>query len=262
MCGIFGFVIREPLSMTKVFQILYKLENSSHPGLDQEVGGYGAGVAVLLNDGDIISEKVGQSVDSPVLTLEKSWKNGVKKASVVISHVRNPSQEFMNTVKYKEAAQPFVEHFDPGLTIVSAHNGHVDNYAELKARLKNHVFESQKVGLVDSEIVPHYFGELLNETTDSDEAVFSLLSNLKGSSTAALLQVDEENALVHLIHRGRTNGLTVWTNEKSEVIFSSRPKPVTQELEAILSKHNFRTKASLNWHENAVLKLSFPATFQ
>ena len=262
MCGIFGFILLEPLSMTKVFQVLAKLENSTHPGLDQKVGGYGAGVAVLLGDGNVISEKVGQTSDSPVLNLEKSWNKGVKKASVLLGHVRYPSQEFMKTAKFKEAAQPFVEHFNPGLTIVSSHNGHVDNYAELKSHLKNHVFETQKVGFVDSEIVPHYFGELLNETTDSDEAVMALLSNLKGSSTAALLQVDEENALVHLIHRGRTNGLTVWTNEKGEVIFSSRPEPVLSELESMLAKRNFKIKASINWHENAALKLSFPATLQ
>jgi glucosamine 6-phosphate synthetase-like amidotransferase/phosphosugar isomerase protein len=262
MCGIFGFIIREPVFMTQVFQALYKLENSIHPGLDQKVGGYGAGVAVLLGDGDVISEKVGQTTNSPVLNLEKSWNNGVEKASVLLGHVRYPSQEFMNTAKFKEAAQPFVEHFDPKLTIVSSHNGHIDNYAELKSHLKNHVFDTYKIGLVDSEIVPHYFGELLNETTDSDEAAMTLLSNLKGSSTAAILQVDEENAILQIIHKGRTNGVTVWANEKSEVIFSSRPEPVLSVFDSILVKRNFKIKASINWHENALLKLSFSAAFQ
>ena len=262
MCGIFGFIFRKPLSMTEVFQVLKKLETSQYPGEIEPVGGYGAGVAVMLNDGDVIAQKVGKGAGSPVTNLAALMKGKLTGASVLIGHVRFPSEEFMATAKFSEAAQPFVENFEKDLTIVSAHNGKVQNYVELKEKLKTHVFESEKVGLIDSEIIPHYFGEILNEMEDVDDAVYTLMSALKGSNTEALLQIDEENALVHLIHKGKTKGLTVWTNEKEEMIFCSRPEPVLEELKTLLEKGKFATKASIKWKEDAVLKLSFPAVFQ
>jgi glucosamine 6-phosphate synthetase-like amidotransferase/phosphosugar isomerase protein len=139
MCGIFGFVIKKPLSMTKVFRVLQKLEVSQYPGEPRPVCGYGAGVAVLLDDGSILSEKVGKVADSPAGLLADMMRTKLAEASVLIGHVRFPSSEFMDTAKFKEAAQPYVEHFEPELTIFSAHNGRVENYMELKKKLNAHV---------------------------------------------------------------------------------------------------------------------------
>jgi glucosamine 6-phosphate synthetase-like amidotransferase/phosphosugar isomerase protein len=159
MCGIFGFILRKPQSMNKVFQVLKRLETSQYPDESEPVGGYGAGVAVMLSDGNILSDKVGKvDAASPVAELEKLVKGKLGNASVLLGHVRFPSTELMNTVKYKEAAQPYVEHFETDLTVASVHNGKVLNCAALKARLKTHVFESEKVGFVDSEVIPHFFG--------------------------------------------------------------------------------------------------------
>jgi len=262
MCGIFGFILKKPLSMKKVFDILKRLESSRYLDEEQPVGGYGAGVAVMLPDGDIISEKVGKSAGSPVAQLADLMKPGLKNAQVLIGHVRFPSPQNMGTVRYKEAAQPYVEHFEPQLTIVSSHNGNVENYKELKSQLKTHVFESEKVGLIDSEVIPHYFGEMINELESTDDAVYNLLCALKGSSAAALLQVDEENAFIHLIHKGKARGLIVWTNESGEMIFCSRREPVEAELKERLAVGLFKEKIIINWKEEAGLKLSFPVIFQ
>ena len=182
--------------------------------------------------------------------------------SVLIGHVRYPSEEFMGTVKFKEATQPYVEHFEKELTIVSSHNGKVENYKELKERLKGHVFESANAGFVDSEIIPHYFSELINETENTDEALYRLFCTLQGSNSIGMLHVDEENAFLHLIHKGKTRGLTVWSNEKGEVIFCSRTEPVMEEFERLLARDKFKEKASIKWREDAGLKLSFPITFE
>ncbi len=262
MCGIFGFILKKPLSMNKVFQTLKKLESSQYPDEEQPVGGFGAGIAVMLSDGNIISEKIGRNTDSPASQLAEIMKPKLKGAQVLIGHVRLPSSDLMGTVKYKEAAQPYVENFEPKLTIVSAHNGKVENFKELKAKIKGHVFESEEVGFVDSEVIPHYFGELLNELESSDAAAYELLSSLKGSGAIALLQVDEENALLHLVHKGKTRGLTIWINEKKEVIFCSRREPVEEELKSLLAIGNFREKARIDWNEDAGLKLSFPVIFE
>jgi glucosamine 6-phosphate synthetase-like amidotransferase/phosphosugar isomerase protein len=125
-----------------------------------------------------------------------------------------------------------------------------------------HVFESGKVGLLDSEIIPHYFGEILNEAEDVDEAVYELLCTLKGSNSVTMLHVDDENAFLHLVHKGKTRGLTVWANEKNEVIFCSRPEPVVEELKEVLVRGKFKEKASIKWLEDAALKPSFPIAFE
>ena len=272
LCGIFGFIMRKPVPLSKVFSILEKLEVAQYSNEDKPLGGYGAGIAVMLPDGDIISEKVGKTVDSPAKQLEQIFKNekfmGTKleHGSVLLWHVRNPTSEFMKNTAFKEAAQPYVEHFQretnpvsPGdsYAVVSAHNGYVKNYLELKKKLSAHVFESEKVGLVDSEVIPHYFGEILNEARNVDDALYRLLSDLQGSNFAALLLVDKEDAFIHLIHKGKTRGLTVWANDKDEVIFCSRPEPVEEELQTALTKGKFKQKVGIKWQEDAGLKMSF-----
>jgi glucosamine 6-phosphate synthetase-like amidotransferase/phosphosugar isomerase protein len=260
MCGIFGFVLKKPLSMNKVFAVLEKLEISQYPGEKLPVGGYGAGIAVMLDDGGVISEKVGKNADSPAGQLAQIMKPRISQARVLIGHVRHPSLEFMDTVKFKEAAQPYVENFEPELTIVSAHNGRVENYMVLKAKLKAHVFESEKIRLIDSEVIPHYFGALLNETEDASQAAHKLLDSLKGKTVGsiALLQLDSENQILHLLHKGWSRGLTIWANDKGEVIFCTRPEPVLEELKETLDRGNFKEKAVIKPREEAEINLSFP----
>ncbi len=261
MCGIFGFIMKKPVPLPLVFKTLQKLEASQYPNEPRPVGGYGAGIAALLNDGSVLSDKVGKTADSPAAHLAEIMKPKLSEASVLIGHVRFPGWEFMKSAPYKEAAQPYIEHFEPALTIVSAHNGRVQNVKDLAGRLKGHVFESEKVGVIDSEIIPHYFSELINETQDTDAALYRLFCDLQGSNALAMFQIDDENAFLHLIHRGATRGLTVWANEKDEVIFCSRPEPVMEEFERILLRDKFKEKISIKWREDAGLKLSFPINF-
>jgi len=259
MCGIFGFVMKQSLPMDKVFSVFEKLEVSQYPQESLSVGGYGAGVAVLLDDGSIVFEKVGKVAGSPAAHLAEIMKTKIHEAKVLIGHVRMPSPEFMDTAEFRETAQPYVGQFEAELTIASVHNGKVENYKELRERLGEHVFESEKVGLIDSEIIPHYFVEILNKTEDVDEAVYALFCALKGSNAIAMLHVDEENAFLHLVHKGRkTRGLTVWTNERNEVIFCSRKEPSMEEFKEILGRGKFKEKISIQYREDAGLKLSFP----
>jgi hypothetical protein len=55
------FYAEKPFSMTKVLKVLQKLEASKYPDEKLPVGGYGAGVAVLLEDGGMFSEKTGKN---------------------------------------------------------------------------------------------------------------------------------------------------------------------------------------------------------
>jgi glucosamine 6-phosphate synthetase-like amidotransferase/phosphosugar isomerase protein len=267
MCGIFGFILKNSLSMTKVFDVLKDLEVNQYPSEEQPLGGYGAGIAVMLPDGNVISEKVGKNSDSPANALESLIKNKkymnakLTKANVLLGHVRFPSPENMKNMAAKENAQPYIGHFKPELTIVSVHNGKVQNHPELRDKLKAHTFESDHIGFNDSEIIPHYFAEVFSEQEDSDMAAYSTIEALAGSNAAALLQIDNENAVLHLIYKGKARGLIVWTNNEGEVIFSSRPEPIEKHLKPLLTKNKFKEKAIIKWQENAGLKLSFPAIF-
>jgi glucosamine 6-phosphate synthetase-like amidotransferase/phosphosugar isomerase protein len=181
----------------------------------------------------------------------------VKKASVLLGHVRMPSPEFMKTAKFKETAQPYVVEREPDLTVVSVHNGKMENYREIRKKLgADHVFESEKFELIDSEVVPHFFEDVLSEKRDVNQALYDFFCSIKGSNAVAILQVEEENSYIHLVHKGKTRGLTVWTNEKNELVFCSRKAPLIEEFNNVLTRGKFREKICIPYHEDVGLVLS------
>jgi len=255
MCGIFGLSLQKPVSMGTVLRVLQKLETNQLPEEPTPVGGYGAGVAVLLDDGNILVEKVGKEGKSPVQRLSSIVD--VKKASILLGHVRMPSPEFISTANFKETAQPYVVERDPKVTVASVHNGKMENYWEIRAELgKDHVFESEKHELIDSEVIPHYFEEILSEKEDISQALYQYFCSLGGSNAVAILQLGEEDSFIHLIHKGKTRGLIVWTNAKNELIFCSRKAPVIEEFDEILTKNEFREKVFIGRHEDMGLIFS------
>jgi glutamine phosphoribosylpyrophosphate amidotransferase len=256
MCGVFGFALRKNLSRAKVFAVLEKLEVHKYPQEPRPVGGYGAGVAYLKDDGSVALEKVGSVADSPAKYLSKIVRmNG---ASVLIGHVRMPSPEFMRSAKFKETAQPFLAKCDSDLTVVSSHNGKVANYEAIRKRLdSSHLLESESVELIDSEVIPHLFEDLLRQKQTANDAVTSLFSDIEGSNTISLLQVEKERALLHIVHKGKTRGLTVWTNRQHEVVFSSRKEPILNELKEIFEHGEFLETISIPCHKDGSVKTSF-----
>jgi glucosamine 6-phosphate synthetase-like amidotransferase/phosphosugar isomerase protein len=257
MCGIFGFALKKSLSIDKAFRVLEKLEVHQYPDEPTPVGGYGAGVGLLLEDGNVLVEKVGKVAHSPVKKLTEMVT--VKKASVVIGHVRMPSPEFMKTAEFRETAQPYVVEREPELTVLSVHNGKVENYMDIRKMLGSaHVFESERFGLIDSEVIPHFFEETLSEREDVPESLYSFFCALQGSGAIAMLQLSEENSFLHLLHKGKTRGLTVWTNEKNEVVFCSRREVLLTELRSMLSRGMFKEKVLIRYREEAGLVLSYP----
>jgi glucosamine 6-phosphate synthetase-like amidotransferase/phosphosugar isomerase protein len=261
VCGIFGFMLKKPVPMTRVFRVLERLEVSQYDNEQKPVGGYGAGLAVLLDDGDLVFDKVGKVSDFPARSLADLIRaKGLVEASVLVAHVRYPSPEFMSTASLRESAQPYVAQSDPALTVVSVHNGKVENYLELRKHLEpDHVLESEKSMLIDSEIIPHYFVEILKETEDVNEALDRLFGVLRGKKNAlGLLHIDEENTYIHLLHKGESRGLAVWTNSQDEMIFCSRTEPLIESFGDILKIQQFHMKIHVKNQENTDLRLTFP----
>jgi hypothetical protein len=103
---------------------------------------------------------------------------------------------------------------------------------------------------------------LLKEKAETDDALDTLFPALEGSNALSLLQITEEHLFLHFIHKGKTRGLTIWTNEQNEVIFCSRKEPLTEEFGSILAQGKFREKVSISYREDVSLKLSFPLAFR
>ncbi len=256
VCGIFGFALNKPMSIVKVFRLLEKLEVHQYPQEPRPVGGFGTGLAILRSDNSIIFEKTGKTSEiSPTKLLANIFS--VHEASVLIGHVRMPSPEFMTTARFKETAQPYIVKQDK-LTVVSVHNGKVENYRELRAKLgRDHVFESDKVELIDSEVIPHLFIALLNQKAEVNEALKTLSFALGGSNAIGMLQVTDGDAYLHFIHQGKTRGLSIWTNEQDELIFCSRKEPLVAEFGQILSAGEYEEIISISWNEERNLHASF-----
>jgi len=256
MCGIFGFALRQAVSTEKVFNVLQRLEAHQLPTEPRPVGGYGAGIAFAKEDGKVSLVKTGKTSDSPVECLRRIVEPS--SVSVLLGHVRMPSPEFMATARFKEAAQPYVAKCLPGSTVVSVHNGKVENYLQMKSKLGSHVFESQQSTLIDSEVIPHYFEILLAETRHPIQARDALYSSLQGSNTAAVMQIGETAAFLHLFHKGKTRGLNVWSNEEGELVFSSRKEPLILEFGDVLTEKRFKERAEILCQQEAELVLTFP----
>ena len=249
-CGIFGFVLNKPLPMARVFRVLEKLEVHQYANEPLPLGGYGAGVALLLENGTLLDEKIGKVEGSPAHALADIMN--ADKASVLIGHVRMPSPEFMKTAQHKETAQPYVVGKEPALTVASVHNGKIENYKELRKRLDGgHVFESEKYELVDSEVIPHFFEETLFEHGEMKEALYSFFCDIQGSGAIAMLQLGTRLGFLHLLHKGKTRGLNVWTNNSNEVIFCTREEVLLDELGSLLEANKFGKRLSIGYHEEA-----------
>ena len=258
MCGIFGFALREPVALSEVFAVLQRLEVHQYPGELRPVGGFGAGVAVLADDGQIALEKVGKIGNSPARSLSETVRFG--GARVLFGHVRMPSPEFLGSAGFRETAQPYVVR-QGDVTVVSVHNGKVENYKKLRENLgESRVLESERrAELIDSEVVPHLFAQLLRENATVDEALDRFFSSLEGNNTVGLLQVTSSgDAFLHFVHKGRTRGFRVWINHDGELVFCSRREPLTEYFVDLLKKGDFTERVSIGWQEPAETKLSFP----
>ncbi|MGQ9531128.1 MAG: class II glutamine amidotransferase [Candidatus Bathycorpusculaceae bacterium] len=161
----------------------------------------------------------------------------------------------METANFKETEQPYVTQCLADSTIISAHNGNVTNYKTIREKLgAKHIFESEKIELIDSEVIPHLFEEILIEKANPKEALEALFQNLEGSNTLSLLQIEANRLLLHFVHKGKTRGLTIWKNDDGEVVFYSRKEPLMEEFSDVLGEGKFKEQVSIPYGEEVDLK--------
>ncbi|MEM2102579.1 MAG: hypothetical protein QXM22_03595, partial [Candidatus Bathyarchaeia archaeon] len=247
--------LSKPLEVSLAVKVLMLLEAHQYSNEKFPVGGHGAGAYFVDSDEREVFVKVGKTNGSPARALSERILERKPRTKLFISHVRWASPIFQNTIALKECTQPYIAECNGDLKIISVHNGFMENYKEILTTLQlKHKFESVKTGtLIDSEVLPHFFEEMMKNKMDTAMAansVSNILKNQKGNTVSMLLSRKNkvENRLI-FIHHGKTRGITIWTNPDCEVIFSSRKTPVRQVLNEFLKTHRFKEKISVAWKE-------------
>lgn len=242
--------------MTKVLELLQRLERHQFAGEKNPVGGHGAGVSFLDETGKMIVFKVGKTNDSPSKDLSKIREVTQAESKIVLGHVRWASDDFEKTVEYSEATQPYKVQCLSTSEIVCAHNGKVRNSEKIREGLsKEHCFESEEAAklanskIVDSEVIPHLFEEKLKQHHDGIVARKDIFGQLKGSNTVVLLYSTKNKRFLHILHKGQTRGIHVWKNDKGEIILCSREEPLLQVFGDLIEEGNFDKVLSIMWKE-------------
>jgi len=262
MCGIFAYMGHKPLPITKVLNILRILEKEQEPDETTPLGGDGAGIAYLNKTNKLTLTKVGKTKKSPIEDLSQQLKETALSSHLILGHVRQASKEFEATIPHRECAQPYKPPCTPNLSLVSAHNGFLQNYQELKNKLSaSHSFESQKIKLIDSEVIPHLYEELLNQTKNTTKTTHTLFEQIKGTpkygNTVVIFHTNNNEAHLNIIQKGKTRGIVVWTNPKGEALICSRPKPIEKTLNKFLIENNLQKTIQVTHNQSVNLETHF-----
>lgn len=172
MCGIVGYVGSKNASQVLI-NALKKLE---YRGYDS------AGIAVL-EDGDILVRKC----KGALKFLEQKIADETIKGTMGIGHTRWATHgEPSDTNSHPHTSM------DGAISIV--HNGIIENYADLKAKLQAQgiVFQSQ----TDTEVIVHLIDKFYAEQKDIFKAVIQTLHAVEGSYAIGVLCKDYPDRII------------------------------------------------------------------
>ncbi len=170
MCGIVGLV-----GEIKIADLIEALEKLEYRGYDS------AGLAFFDEQGIKVEKTKGKVLDLKNLVNDQLDKT----INIGIAHTRWATHGEPNDIN----AHP---HCDCKKKLVVVHNGIIENFRPLKARLMElgHRFVSQ----TDTEIIPHLIEEHYNG--DLFEAVRKTLLKLEGSFAIAVMHIDHPGLII------------------------------------------------------------------
>lgn len=253
MCGIFGFVSRDKTKAVPI--ILDGLKRLEYRGYDS------SGIAVLTGSRVYSKKKSGRIVE-----LEKVTSDGVM-ASIAIGHTRWATHG-------KPTDKNAHPHRDCTGKIHLVHNGIIENFKELKAKLekRGHIFKSD----TDTEVAVHLVEDFLKSHPSSfEEAVRLALKSIVG--TYAFVIVNADNPTTMIVARN-SSPLLVGFSETHKFVASdaSAILPHTRKVVylhdgefAILTPSDFRIatldrkavsrdQELIEWSQDEVKKNKFP----
>ncbi len=192
MCGIIGHVGDGDAIDT----LITGLENLEYRGYDS------AGVAVQNGSGIAIQKRSGR-----VSELKESIEDRPLKGRVGIGHTRWST----HGPPTDENAHP---HTNSTADVAVVHNGIIENYADLKARLERegHEFTSD----TDTEVIPHLIQQYLDEGVENEAAFRRAIDELEGSYAVAVMLSGE-----HALYAARRGSPLVVGVEDDEFFLAS-----------------------------------------
>lgn len=199
MCGIVGYI--GPREATKI--IYDGLCNLEYRGYDS------AGIAVQ-SDGHIELRRGAGKLSNLQRILTEQPLEGHKG----IGHTRWATHGKVNETN----AHP---HRDCSGDIVVIQNGIVENYVELKARLKEqgHTFHSE----TDTEVLPHLLEQFIKDgAAGLEEATLRMLGIIKGSHAIVALRAQEPDIMV-AARLGNAGGVVVGYGDDEMFVASDQP---------------------------------------
>ena len=216
MCGIIGYIGKPPVIET----ILDGLARLEYRGYDS------SGLAVLNGQGLYVCKRVGK-----LQGLREALKGHAFDGHIAVGHNRWATHGSPSEIN----AHP---HTDCSGSLAIVHNGIVENYAELKARLQaqGHQFRSE----TDTEVIAHLVEEQAKRAPLA-EAFRSALKELRGSYAVVLLSTSEPQ---HLYGARSSSPLIVGLG-KGEAFFAS-------DVPAILA----RTRRVIYLNDHEMVELS------
>ncbi len=185
MCGIIGYIGKEN-AIPIVFDGLRKLE---YRGYDSW------GIASLSNGLEIV-KRIGKISEAEIKLLP---------SRIAIAHTRWATHGSVTQAN----AHP---HTDCDNTIAVVHNGIIENFQELKARLREHTFRSQ----TDTEVIAHMVEKNIKEGMEFEQACRQALKQLEGSWAVLILKKGEKKIIA-----GRRSSPLVLGISKSGIFASS-----------------------------------------
>ena len=173
MCGIVGYVGNKQV-VPLIIDGLRKLE---YRGYDS------AGIAVV-NEG---SELEIRRAEGKLRNLEETIRLSPLDGTYGIGHTRWATHGRPT----EENAHP---HRDCTGRVVVVHNGIIENYIQLKERLRksDHHFVTE----TDTEIMAHLIEEHLKEDSTFEQAVRSAVAQLRGIFALAIINADEPDTII------------------------------------------------------------------
>ncbi|MDH3997868.1 MAG: glutamine--fructose-6-phosphate transaminase (isomerizing) [Desulfuromonadales bacterium] len=170
MCGIVGYI--GPQDATPI--VLDGLRRLEYRGYDS------AGIATLDQERINIRRAEGK-----LLNLEQVLRDAPLSGQTGIGHTRWATHGRPSEIN----AHP---HIAGGIVVV--HNGIIENYLELKTRLRSqgHSFNSE----TDTEIIAHLVEQHYKECSDFEAAVRRALSEVRGAYAVAILNEHEPGKLI------------------------------------------------------------------
>ena len=196
MCGIVGYVGREPRAADVLIDGLRRLE---YRGYDS------AGVAIL--EGDLLEVR---RAKGKLINLEGSLRDRPLQGRLGIGHTR-----------WATHGKPSERNAHPHRagSVVIVHNGIIENYRELRAELEASGSEIQSD--TDTELIAHLIDNLVGEGLDLLTAVREACKRLTGSYALAAICENEPNMLVTAKNGG--SPIIVGQGDKESFLASDIP---------------------------------------